>query len=542
MKSKHQLFFVIFMICILFFSCEQPNNEIPVQEYSTPTIKGTLSLPAGSTVNPADIYVKVIDSTGATAKVQKANSDKTFVVQGLNADMSYSILFSSVEPEFTNRAISRDPDKSNGVGGWIHDVIPAIKEGNDIGSVKLKPLGTIRGKALIDGKAEHYDTTVYIPGTSYIAMTNADGTFAIYNVPEGTYTLRYTHDGYMPIMTEGVILTCPEDAENPEIATRDVKLISSEGTVEGVAKLGDANDSSVVSVRLENEDKSIVYTSTSSKEGNYVINNVTPGKYRIIASASGYISQTSQYFTVAPATLTKVQEDILLFGNIGTVKGSAFLSDSDVKSGLSILIKDINSKNSFSTMTDDKGSFQKTLKPGEYRISANYPGYTSISHDIVISENNTTEVNFSALLPNSGTITGYSNSAEEQVTVMAQDGTPIQTIQSGLDKSYRFERIPTGTYSVKFSKTGYASYIVSEVVVAPSSTTVINGVALKSSYGTISGAAWREGDSVSLMKDRVVIDTVTVDGSKRYSFTGIEPAPTASGSAGKDILHTNRIH
>ena len=52
MKSKHQLFFVIFLICILFFSCEQSNNEIPVKEYSTPTIKGTVSLPAGSTVNP----------------------------------------------------------------------------------------------------------------------------------------------------------------------------------------------------------------------------------------------------------------------------------------------------------------------------------------------------------------------------------------------------------------------------------------------------------------------------------------------------------
>ena len=255
MKSKHQLFFVIFLICILFFSCEQPNNEIPVQEYSTPTIKGTLSLPAGSTVNPGDIYVKVIDSTGAAVKVQKANSDKTFVIQGLNAEMKYSILFTSVEPDFANRGISRAAEKSNGVGGWIHAIQPAIKEGNDVGNVKMKPLGTIRGKALIDGKSEHYDTTVYIPGTSYIAMTNADGTFAIYNVPEGTYTLRYTHEGYMPIMTEGVILTCPEDAENPETTTRDVKLVSSSGTVEGVALYDGLTSHSGITIKLESEDR-----------------------------------------------------------------------------------------------------------------------------------------------------------------------------------------------------------------------------------------------------------------------------------------------
>ncbi|MDY4798978.1 MAG: hypothetical protein SO157_06505, partial [Bullifex sp.] len=82
---------------VLLFSCEQPKNEVPIQEYSTPTIKGTLSLPAGSTVNAGDIYVKVIDSNDKTVTVQKVNPDKTFVVQGLSSDMLYSILFTSVE-------------------------------------------------------------------------------------------------------------------------------------------------------------------------------------------------------------------------------------------------------------------------------------------------------------------------------------------------------------------------------------------------------------------------------------------------------------
>ena len=523
--KKSFIITLLISVAIIFtmLSCEQPNNTIPVQEYSTPTIKGTVSIPEGKNVNPGDIYVKVIDSNDKTVTVQKVNPDKTFVVQGLSSDMLYSILFTSVEPDFANRDISRDPVKSNGVGGWIHAIQPAIKEGNNVGNVKMKPLGTIRGKALIDGKAEHYDTTVYIPGTSYIAMTSADGTFAIYNVPEGTYTLRYTHDGYMPIMNEGVILTCPEDAENPEITTRDVKLISSEGTVEGVAKLGDANDSSVVSVRLENEDKCIVYSSTSSKEGNYVINNVTPGKYRIIASASGYISQSSQYFTVAPATLTKVQENLVLYGNIGTVTGTVHLSDSDDKSGIAILISDINSDNSYTVMSDENGSFQKIVKPGSYKVSASYPGYTTITQEIVVAENTSTSVSFTALLPDSGTITGYSNSAEEQVTVIAQDGTPVATILSGLDKSYRFEKIPTGTYSVKFSKTGFASYTANDVKVAPAGTVTVNGEALKSAYGTISGTSASAEESVSLLKGGTVMDTVKTTSDRSYTFTGLEP-------------------
>ena len=299
--KKHIVIALAVVSIILGFviSCEEPQVNLPTQ-YTTPTIKGTLSIPTSQKVSASEVFVKVIDSDGNTVTVQKANADGSFVVQNLNAGKRYSVLFTSVEPEFTNRAVGG----SSGVGGWLYDVVPAVQEGNNVGNVKLKPLGTIKGKALIDGESEHYDITVYIPGTSYIAKTDKDGSFSIYNVPEGKYTLRYTHAGYMPVMKDGVILVCPEDAENPEVTVGDERLISNTGTVEGMARLGDAEDSSVVSIRLESEDNSLVYTSTSSREGNYVINNVKPGTYRVIASSSGYISQSSQYFTVSPATIT----------------------------------------------------------------------------------------------------------------------------------------------------------------------------------------------------------------------------------------------
>lgn len=502
MKSKHQLFFVVFLICILFFSCEQPNNEIPVQEYSTPTIKGTLSLPAGSTVNPADIYVKVIDSTGATAKVQKANSDKTFVVQGLNADMSYSILFSSVEPEFTNRAISRDPDKSNGVGGWIHDVKPAIKEGNDIGSVKLKPLGTIRGKALIDGKAEHYDTTVYIPGTSYIAMTSADGTFAIYNVPEGTYTLRYTHDGYMPVMKDGVNLVCPENAENPEVTVGDERLISNAGTVEGMARLGDADDSSVVSIRLESEDNSLVYTSTSSREGNYVINNVKPGTYRVIASSVGYISKTSQYFTVSPATITTATDQMVLFRNVGSVKGNVKLSDNQTDNS-GIVISFVSPNNSFTAVTDKDGNFSKSLRPDVYTVTASYPGYTSQSLEVNVVENALSEINLPSLPLSSGAVAGcviLSGSEDYSGVVITLTNTSVATEPytqvSAVDGSFRFTGLNKGgTYLLSYSKDGYVTDNTKSVDVTVGSVANAGSVTLKSTYSTVKGTVQLEGAS-----------------------------------------------
>lgn len=535
MKSKHQLVFVIFLICILFFSCEQPNNEIPVQEYSTPTIKGTISLPSGSTVNPADIYVKVIDSTGAAVKVQKANSDKTFVVQGLNADMSYSILFSSVEPEFTNRAISGDPDKSNGVGGWIHDVKPAIKEGNDIGSVKLKPLGTIRGKALIDGKSEHYDTTVYIPGTSYIAITNADGTFAIYNVPEGTYTLRYTHDGYIPIMNEGVILTCPEDAENPETTTRDVKLVSSSGTVEGVALYDGLTSHSGITIKLESEDRTKAAQASTSEDGSYVFNDVAPGVYRVIVSASGYVSMSSGYFTVESATLTSVPERTVLYRNVGSVKGTVKLSDSLTDSS-GIVVSFVSNEDSFTVVTDRDGYFSRSLKPGSYTVTASYPGYTSQSLDITVTENALTEINLPSLPLSSGAVVGFvvlSGSEDFSGVVITLTNstamTESYTAVTAADGSFRFTGLNKGgTYLLTYSKDGYVSDNSKSVDVTVGSVANAGSVTLKSTFATVKGTIQLEGASsyenvTILLKNDNNQYTSTTDQKGEYVINRILP-------------------
>ena len=502
--KKSFIITLLISVAIIFtmLSCEQPKNEVPVQEYSTPTIKGTLSLPAGSTVNAGDIYVKVIDSTGATAKVQKANSDKTFVVQGLNSDMSYSILFSSVEPEFTNRAISRDPDKSNGVGGWIHDVKPAIKGGNDIGSVKLKPLGTIRGKALIDGKDEHYDTTVYIPGTSYISMTNADGTFAIYNVPEGTYTLRYTHEGYMPIMSEGVILTCPEDAENPEITTRDVKLVSSSGTVEGVAQYDGLTSHSGITIKLESEDRTKADQASTSEDGSYVFNDVAPGVYRVIVSASGYVSMSSGYFTVESATLTSVPERTVLYRNVGSVKGAVKLSDSQTDSS-GIVVSFVSNEDSFTAVTDKDGYFSRSLKPGSYTVTASYPGYTSQSLDVTVTENALTEINLPSLPLASGAVAGFvvlSGSEDFSGVVITLTNstamTESYTAVTATDGSFRFTGLNKGgTYLLTYSKDGYVSDNSKSVDVTVGSVANAGSVTLKSTFATVKGTIQLEGTS-----------------------------------------------
>ena len=72
---------VVSLILGLVISCEEPQVNLPTQ-YSTPTIKGTLSIPTSQNVSASEVYVKVIDGDGNTVTVQKANADGRLSKQG----------------------------------------------------------------------------------------------------------------------------------------------------------------------------------------------------------------------------------------------------------------------------------------------------------------------------------------------------------------------------------------------------------------------------------------------------------------------------
>ncbi|MDA8099076.1 MAG: hypothetical protein M0042_05565 [Nitrospiraceae bacterium] len=58
---------------------------------------------------------------------------------------------------------------------------------NTLSTIYINTVGSISGKAFLQGATDHTGITVYIPGTSFIAMTAADGSYRITNVPSGTY-------------------------------------------------------------------------------------------------------------------------------------------------------------------------------------------------------------------------------------------------------------------------------------------------------------------------------------------------------------------
>ena len=537
MKSKYYFYvFIVLIVFSLFVSCK-PETEVPSEiSYSTPTIKGTISLPSGSNVNPSEIYLKVVDESGNTAKVDKVNSDKTFVIQGLKEGTKYSILFTSEEPDHSNmRGLTRDPDKSNGVGGWLHDVVPAIQEGNNVGNVKLKPLGTIKGKAFIEGESEHYDITVYIPGTSCIAKTDKDGSFSIYNVPEGNYTLRYTLDDHLPIMLSDVMLVCPEDVEKPEVTVKNVTLKSSLGTVEGVASFDGLSEHSGISVKLESEDKTKSAQASTSEDGGYILNNIDPGVYRVIVSAPGYVTMTSGYFSVESATITTVPEQVVLFRNIGSANGNVKLSDGRADN-TGIVISFISSETCFTAVTDKDGNFSRSLKPGNYTVTASYPGFTSQSLNIAVVENSVTEVNIPSLPLASGAVAGFvllSGSEDYSGVVVTLTNsaalTESYTAVSAADGSFRITGLNKGgTYLLSYSKDGYVSENTKSIDVTVGSIANAGTVTLRSTFATVKGTIQLEGASsyenvTVLLRNDANQYTTTTDQKGGYILNRVLP-------------------
>ncbi len=67
----------------------------------------------------------------------------------------------------------------------------------NIGVIEIVLMGKIKGKALLHGLADPIGITVYTPGTSLQAKTDAEGMYLLDNIPQGTYPLRFEYPGYL---------------------------------------------------------------------------------------------------------------------------------------------------------------------------------------------------------------------------------------------------------------------------------------------------------------------------------------------------------
>ncbi|HEY9899923.1 MAG TPA: carboxypeptidase regulatory-like domain-containing protein [Pantanalinema sp.] len=84
----------------------------------------------------------------------------------------------------------------------------AVAEGAQIelGTLTLRPTGTVRGRVTTADGGSMLGTDVFIPGTDYLGRTDAEGSYALTGVPEGSLAIAAMRPRYRPRVVEGLQL------------------------------------------------------------------------------------------------------------------------------------------------------------------------------------------------------------------------------------------------------------------------------------------------------------------------------------------------
>ena len=148
-------------------------------------IVGTLEVPPGidnSEIQGADVYVIGQESQGV-----QTDNEGNFT---LAVDMTSSV---AEENEYELIALSQ----TQNYGAKVDDIAVTEGEVTTVEPVTITKTGSIIGNVTLQGQSDHTGIMVYIPGTSFIAMTDSSGNYTMSQVPEGTYDfLRAEKDGY----------------------------------------------------------------------------------------------------------------------------------------------------------------------------------------------------------------------------------------------------------------------------------------------------------------------------------------------------------
>ena len=491
MKKALRLFALsVCLVVFLLASCDQ-NSLIS----HTPAIRGNVTLPTGADIKGSDFYIRIME--GETAVYTgKVNADGSFVVEGLDETKTYSILLSTEElgEINTSRELSR-ATSSSGYGGWLRNATASIDEQAGVGSVKVKPLGTIKGKVNRSGETEHYDIMVYIPGTSYMAVTDADGNYSIYNVPQSTtaYNLRcisITGD-WLPETITGVLLYVDNDTENPVRTVADKTIVKNAGTLLGTITKPGASDNSNITVLIENDEVS--ENGTTNAEGNLQITGIVPGTYKVTISSMGFVTQTINDVVIRASKDTSIGE-ITLKANGGDITGFISVNDDESRAGAIITATSNDKKYSYTTSSRIDGEFAITnAYPATYEITITKTGYADMvrpnirvtaGQEFVLDE-----ISLSSLYGTvSGSVSVNDGGSVEGilVTATAEDGR-IAQVRTLADGSYSFgrnEKLVSGIYSISATADNYSAAIRTISITAAKNTTV-DVLALQSVTGSL---------------------------------------------------------
>jgi len=230
MKKLKWLIVLAFSL-LMVFGCESltdstddVNNQTPIPD-GFARVSGQIVLPDG--VSPTELSSALIYTVGDESKKVFSDADGKFSILvevkplpqkiGIQKDNSSSHVNLKPKSESNYEYQLIIITKSSLYGKVVNLDTLAVKEEKNLGSVSVSKTGTLKGSAKLQNQTDHTGIHIYLPGTSFSAMTDSSGIYTLSNVPEGDYSyLRADKNGYYFStisnirVNSGVITTLPD--------------------------------------------------------------------------------------------------------------------------------------------------------------------------------------------------------------------------------------------------------------------------------------------------------------------------------------------
>lgn len=397
--------------------------------------------------------------------------------------------------------------------------------------------GSIKGR-VVDANGDPIESaTVGISssdGNSYTLTTSKDGTFSKTDVAVGTYTVSA---GKADFLTT----TLPQTyTVEPSLVTEikdDIALTSRYADIAGKVSYADKEDSSNISVTVEDDKGRTLGTVVTGGTGSYSF-KVESGTYYIRANAQGYFESSKVVTVVAGQHLYTINLEGMK-PNHGSITGKVVDADGNAVSGAVVNMTNMDGTGDAVTLsTNENGEFSSSTVPiGTYTISITKGGYIDVvCNDVPIIGRKTYDVGTKTLVSGTAGITGRvvleGGSNYSGVTVSATslvDASRFYTTTTTDDGAYYFMSIENGKYSLKMQKDGYITDATQQVSIAVGSVSQVKTITLKSESSTVAGSVSLEGSSSSVGVNVLLKSTenettfsTTTDYNGKYVFNNVK--------------------
>jgi large repetitive protein len=530
-------------------------TTVPVDVVAGVTVPVTITLAQLPSVVTGQVVNEVTGEPISGAVIQATTGTGIFInraISGSNGEFSVTNIPSG------NVVISTSADNfgSNAVMFFLNP-----SETRNV-LLRLSPQpGSLTGFVTNVADGEPISGTIVIVSTDTggvitTAVSDQFGQFLIPDLNPGSYRATATADGFTTDVASFTILPL-------QTSVLSFALSPTPGVIKGVVRDRGTNQPlqgvSVIA-RLLSSSGPIIATTLTNGSGEYVFSSLSPNSYTLVASRSGYGSDSAS--TVVVANQTSLV-DILLMSDPAIVTGN--VTDELTGETLSNVVLRLFTSTGVllaSVMTDTNGDYTfNGLMPGRYRLIAVDPRYQreELSFDAVSNEVSTIDFSLNRIF---GNLRGQITDAETGgalvgslvIVFRSTDTDPIARALTDAEGNYFVPSLPPDTYNVVATAINYARNARGATILADATT--VTNIALIPDPATISGTVQSQGGipipdaTIKIISlNGVVAGTVSTDAAGLYqvsnlaagTYTLVASAPGYSNSNAGSILAPGEV-